>query len=229
MRHREPRTSRSSQAAANPRTRLLARAARPAALGFCGLMAMGAGTAEAQRGGKSGPFMANVKLGASIPVYIKDLPSGFSTLDAVPAQFAMQLELGFALDRGRSAYLTFPFQFHVGQKSSSIPFLGTFTATFATVIVPVAFQYDIAIPAISGLYIYPRATLGYAAVVTSSGSSSNTVSSGIVIPEFGIKYVFRQRVNFGFEPFSLPMIFDGRNPNGFRLEYRFLAYGGVNF
>lgn len=184
--------------------------------------------------GKSGPFMFNFKLGPAIPVYFKDLAPGLGPLDVLPAQFAMELEFGFALDKDRQAYLTFPFQFEVVQRSILIPFLGTVTASYATVILPVAFQYDIPISAVPGLYIYPRMTLGYAAFVvgTNQSSDTNTYSYGVLIPEFGVKYVFRQRINFGFEPFGLPMFFRGDNNNGtgsFRMEYRLMFYGGINF
>lgn len=209
-------------------------------LGVLGLLAVQTRTASAAeflgpQGGKSGPFMANLKMGVAIPVYFKDLPSNVSALDVLPAQFAMQLEFGFALDKDRNAYLTFPFQFEVVQRSVLVPFFGTLTATYATVMLPVAFQYDIPIAALPGLYIYPRITVGYAAFIGSSNgsSSTSTTSYGVMIPEFGVKYVFRQRVNFGFEPFALPMFFNGDSSNngvgGFRLEYRMMFYGGMNF
>lgn len=184
---------------------------------------------------KSGPFMFNFKLGPAIPVYFKDLAPGFSALDALPAQFAMELEFGFALDKNRQAYLTFPFQFEVVQRSVLIGPVGVFNVTYATIMIPVAFQYDIPISAVPGLYIYPRMTVGYAAFVigTNQSSSTNTINYGVLIPEFGIKYVFRQRINFGFEPFGLPMFFNGdsNNNNGgsFRMEYRMMFYGGINF
>lgn len=208
-------------------------------LGLMGLLTMAqprAASAEflGPQGGKSGPFMGNLKMGVAIPVYFDNLPSNLSALDVLPAQYAMQLEFGFALDKDRRAYLTFPFQFQVVQRNVLVPFFGTLSATYATVMLPVAFQYDIPISAVPGLYIYPRFTVGYAAFIGSSNASNSTSTSsyGVMIPEFGVKYVFRQRINFGFEPFSLPMFFRGNNNDGsisFRMEYRLLFYGGLNF
>src|SRR5262245_18942594 len=106
------------------------------------------------QGGKAGSFMVNLKLGPSIPAFLNDLPSGASALDAIPAEFAMELELGFALDRDRNAYLLFPFQFEVATQRVAIPFFGTVSSTLTTVMVPVGFQYDIPIAAVPGLYVY---------------------------------------------------------------------------
>src|SRR5207248_1624772 len=97
-------------------------------------------------------------------------------------------------------------------------------------ILPVGIQYDIALP-VKGLYIYPRLLVGYGyfsvPFVDAFGLPQTlTASYGFLLPEVGIKYIFRGRWNFGGEVFSLPIAFNG---DGAKLSYRVLASAGVNF
>jgi hypothetical protein len=206
-----------------------------------GLLLSGGASAETAQPGKAGPIMLNLKLGANIPVFLADTSRGGNTLsgsrllDAIPAGFAMQAEFGFAVDRARNAYLLFPFEFHVGGNSA-----GGFTTTHVQVVLPFGFQYDI--PILPGLYLYPRASMGYAAyIIAASGggaTSTQTYHGGMFTPEFGAKYVLKRRFNFGFEPFSLPIHFykpaatvGGRTVEGdiqVLLDYRLHFYAGVN-
>jgi hypothetical protein len=203
------------------------------------LCALAAPAAAGPADDKAGSVMVNVKLGASVPIYIKDR-SG-SALDALPAAFAAQIEGGFALDGDRRAYLVLPVELHVGSRSSGGAFGGA-SVTFTKLIVPVGFQYDIPIPGVRGLYVYPRASLGYVAYIGNfSGSvlgvgfgSSNTYHGGMFAPELGLKYVWR-RLHVGIEPFSLPVHFvavdrvSGGQEVTVLLDYRLHGYAGVNF
>lgn len=146
--------------------------------------------------GKTGPIMLNLKIGPSIGAL------------NVPTQFALVLDAGYAVDRARNAYVLFPLQF-------------AFSAGLSIIHIPVGFQYDFALP-VKGLYIYPRFSIGYAAFV---GAGGQTANFGVIIPEVGVKYVLKRRWNFAFEPFSLPIYFNG---NGAAVAYRLLFSAGVN-
>lgn len=170
---------------------------------------------------KAGPAMLNLKLGTSIPVYVKDLPPDLGPLDALPAFFALQIEAALAVDRGRRAYVLFPFQVHVGSRGE---------LTLVKIVVPVGFQYDIPIVAVPGLYLYPRLSVGYAYYNGSVGGTSDTRHGAMIVPEFGVKYVLKRRWNFGFEPFGLPIhVFQGTaGSSGAHVDYRLQGYAGVN-
>lgn len=162
---------------------------------------------------KPGPFMFNLKLGAAIGIAGERAvrPTLFTTQD----QFTLVLDFGFAVDRDRNAYLLFPLQFQVN-------------STYSMVMIPFGFQYDIPITPVRGLYLYPRISIGYTAFVDRLGGGGTT-SFGVIMPEFGAKYVFPQlkgRLNVGFEPFGLPIFF---RDNVVLLNYRLLWYAGVNF
>jgi hypothetical protein len=86
---------------------------------------------------KSGPFMANFKLGPAIEVS-----------DYSETQFAIELDFGYAV-AGSDGYLTFTPAFGFGDVT--------------TIWLPVGFQYDIALP-VDNLYIYPRLSAGFAHV-----------------------------------------------------------------
>ncbi|HEX2574508.1 MAG TPA: hypothetical protein VH877_33485 [Polyangia bacterium] len=162
----------------------------------CILTSVGHAQGFANDPGKTGPVMLNLKVG------------GAFGLNASVNQFALQLDAGFAVDRARRAYIVVPIQFQ-------------FSAGTTIIMIPVGFQYDFPLP-VKGLYIYPRAMLGYAPIV---GTGGGVVHAGVFAPEVGIKYVLNQRWNFGFEPFSLPVLF---NQGGTLVFYRFLFYAGVN-
>lgn len=184
-----------------------------------------AGAAEAKfynPPGKAGPLMFNLKLGAAIGI-----PGDNNNLGTTLDQFLLQLEFGGAVDSQRQLYLLFPLTFHVGGGCAAVGVFGTCVAVagrYSTILVPLGVQYDIPIRAVPGLYLYPRGQLGYAAFISRDGFGTNHF--GFIAPEFGIKYVLKQRWNFGGEPFSLPIYFNG---NGALLNYRLTFYAGVNF
>jgi len=101
--------------------------------------------------------------------------------------------------------------------------------TIGYVMVPIGFQYDIAIPTAPGLYISPRITGGYVAA-TASCNGCETTNAGFIAPELTVKLVIARRWNVGLVPFSLPIFIAARNGNtSTSIDYRILFFGGVNF
>lgn len=170
------------------------------------------GGAEQPSGGengqfnKAGRFMANLKIGPAICAYTCPSHEG-----------ALVVDIGWSVLPNKNAYVIIPLQFQ-------------FSTTTAAVIAPFGFQYDLAISRVPGLYIYPRLSLGYAALLDSSTGVTTTTHAGILLPELGAKFILRGRFNFGGEFFSLPVIF-GRGPFGGFVDvfYRILVYAGINF
>ena len=153
---------------------------------------------------KSGRFMFNFKIGPAFGVY----SAGHAG--------TIVLDFGWSVLPNKNAYLLIPLQFQFAQG-------------FGSVIIPVGFQYDFQMP-VKNLFIYPRLSIGYAAFF----GGGATVHTGTFIPEFGAKYVFRGRWNFGAELFSLPIFFGrvssfGQNSVSTSVFYRMLFYAGVNF
>ena len=174
--------------------------AQYAAIGLvlqCFLASVGHAQGFANDPGKTGPVMLNLKFG------------GAFGLNVPASQFALQIEAGFAVDQARRAYIVVPINFQ-------------FSPGVTVIMLPVGFQYDFPLP-VPGLYIYPRAFVGYAPIVGSNGA---VVHTGVIAPEVGIKYVLKRRWNFGLEPFSLPVLFG--QGGGAIVFYRFLFYAGVN-
>ena len=187
---------------------------------LCSLLVAGAGRAVAAPSWmspeKSGPFMFNLQIGPAI-----------GARNAINMG-ALTLDFGFALDSGRHAYLLFPLQFQFADAGVSV-FGVSNEYTVGYIMVPVGFQYDIAIPTAPGLYISPRIIGGYVAA-TASCNGCSTSNAGFIAPELAIKLVIARRWNVGLEPFSLP-IFIARNNNqpSTSIDYRILFFGGVNF
>lgn len=153
---------------------------------------------------KAGRFMFNFKIGPAFGVY----SAGHSG--------AIVLDFGWSVLPNKNAYLLIPLQFQFAQGVGSV-------------IIPVGFQYDFQMP-LKNLFIYPRLSIGYAAFF----GGGATVHTGTFIPEFGAKYVFRGRWNFGAELFSLPIFFGrvssfGQDTVSTSVFYRMLFYAGVNF
>ena len=149
--------------------------------------------------------MANVKVGPSVCLY------------TCTHQGVLALELGFSVLPNKNGYLVLPLQFQFGTAG-------------AAVMVPLGFQYDIALPFLPGLYVYPRFSIGYAYLIDTSSPGSPTAHAGFILPEFGVKYVWRGRWNFGGELVSIPIIFGQNNAGSFAdIFYRILLSAGVNF
>ena len=183
-------------------------------------LSVGLGEAQARRvrfvysGGypaeKNGPFMMNFRGGPAFGVAHND-----NNLNFVGAA---GVDIGFAVSPDYAAYIVLT------------PNL-QFRDSFYNIQLPIGFQYDIRLA--RGLYLYPRASIGYSAMIYTSSFdygpfryyASNTVHGGILIPEFGLKYVVNGALNLGFEPFSLPVFFNG---DGYSIWYRFMFYIGFN-
>jgi hypothetical protein len=161
---------------------------------------------------KAGPFMFNLKLGPAFPIAIAY--SGHSaTLNTNPLGTAIA-DFGIAVDSRQRAYILLPIQF-------------IFNGDGAYIMIPVGFQYDFHIW--KNLFLYPRGFVGYTFYAGNNGSGGTNVqfsNVGVVAAELGLKWIFKKRWNVGFEPFSLPVVF---NSNVAIFFYRLNLYGGVNF
>ena len=166
----------------------------------------GASGGEPGQYNKPGRFMFNLKIGPAI------CATGCTSHEG-----ALVLDFGWSVLPNKHAYVVVPLQFH-------------FSTTTAAVMVPFGFQYDFGISKVPGLYIYPRVSLGYAALFDSSTGVQTTTHTGVFLPELGAKFILRGRFNFGGEIFSLPVVF-GRGPFStlVNVSYRILVYAGVNF
>jgi hypothetical protein len=162
---------------------------------------------------KAGGFMMNFRFG---PSFWLQNPN-YDYADArIHGSFA--LDLGFAVTPDRNGYLVLSPQMQ-GRPG------------FVNVGVPFGFQYDIRI--VRGFYLYPRVALGYGAMIYHGTyrygpfTYSDTLvdHGGMFIPEFGLKWVIRGSFNIGFEPFSLPVWFNG---NYYSVWYRFMFFLGFN-
>jgi hypothetical protein len=154
---------------------------------------------------KPGRFMASLKIGPGICLYNCN------------HQGAAVIEFGYSVLPNKNAYLLLPLQFQFGPNGSSV-------------IVPLGFQYDLEIPRVPGLYFYPRFSMGYALIINDVALGALTVHAGVIIPELGLKYVWKGRWNFGGEFFSLPIFFGQTSMGGFAtMYYRILLSAGVNF
>ncbi len=186
---------------------------------FAAALFFGANEAHAQRRvviyygrpvEKAGLFMMNFRGGPAFGVANADNSLRFVG--------ALGVDLGFAVSHDYNAYIVLTPQLQLRD-------------SFFNISLPIGFQYDIRIA--RGLYLYPRASIGYSALIFTSSFdygpfryyASTTVHGGILIPEFGLKYVVNGRLNLGFEPFSLPIFFNG---DGYNIWYRFMFFIGFN-
>ena len=166
--------------------------------------------------GKAGPFMFNLQIGPAIGAR-----NAFN-------MGAIVLDFGFALDPARNAYLLFPLQFQFADAGYSV-FGVNRGYTVGYVMVPIGFQYDIALPHVPGLYISPRIVGGYVAA-TASCNGCATTNAGFIAPEATVKLVIARRWNVGLVPFSLPIFINVDNGNtSTSIDYRILFFGGANF
>jgi hypothetical protein len=169
---------------------------------------------------KAGPFLLSARAGPGLPLVIFALTTFANTMNATsgPTELSLGLEIGFALSASRNVYLVIPTQVQM--------VLGDGGISAATIMVPLGIQIDIPIRAAPGLYLYPRISVGYAVgLFPSNPADSTVVQMGVLLPEFGIKYVIKRRVNLGFEPLSLPVFVSSKNV---LLYYRPLFAVGVN-
>jgi hypothetical protein len=164
--------------------------------------------AQQADGGKAGPVMINLKLGPSF---------GISGSPDLQNQVALVLDAGFAVTRDRNAYIVFSPQFQLAGDVANV------------IMVPLGFQYDIAIRPVRGLYVYPRLSVGYAVGLPKNDFFGliGPQHAFLLLPEIGVKYVLARRWNFGFEPFSLPIGIGCDFCT--QVSYRLHFYAGVNF
>jgi hypothetical protein len=160
---------------------------------------------------KSGRVMLNARGG--LAVGIANAGGDLSLLGMVG------LDLGVAVSAHYNAYLILTPQVDLRP--------GLFN-----VMVPLGFQYDIRLA--RGLYLYPRASIGYSALISNVStdfgmfrfSANQVIHGGVAIPELGLKYVVNGRFNIGFEPLSFPVFFTDKD---FAVWYRATVFLGFNF
>lgn len=186
---------------------------------FLLLVALGSSGAKAQRRyryyrivpeGKAGPVMLNFRGGPAFGV--KHAEDDLRFLGAVG------MDLGFAVSPDLNAYIVL---------TPNV----MFRPHFANVQVPIGFQYDIRLA--RNFYLYPRGSLGYGALIFTTDYrwgpfryyAQDVVHGGMFIPELGLKFVANGRLNIGFEPFSMPVFFNG---DGYSVWYRFMFFIGGN-
>lgn len=126
----------------------------------------------------------------------------------------LALKLGIAVTANRLGYLILP---------------AFVQPTRGSVLVAAGFGFQYDIPISGHWYFTPRVSLGYAASMLSAagpGAPASTAHLGHFTTEAGVKYVWKGRLNLGFDLFSLPIFF---NSAGSSAAYRALALIGVNF
>mgnify|MGYP000228434109 CR=1 FL=1 len=166
---------------------------------------------------KAGPLMGNVKIGPAVGLDDDFGGRGFDGRRGRGyrgTQFALELELAYAVDRGENAYIGFNPQFQVSDYFSVI----NLTATF---------QYDIQIieNKVKGLYLYPKINAGVGIVPNGYGSfQGNGFCSGCdagvyfdLQLEFGAKFNIWKNFHVLAEPLSFPLYIGQQ----FGAQYRF--------
>ncbi len=156
---------------------------------------------------KAGPLMGNFKLGPAVS-FGGDFggPRGgcLGCFGFNDTQFAMELEIAYALDRGnKAAYIGFNPQFQFG--------FGTIINLTGT------FQYDIQIAAskVRGLYIYPKINVGAAIYPNNpyyygiNGCFGCTSAAFTLQPELGVKFNIFKNFHVLGEPLSFPIYIGG--------------------
>jgi hypothetical protein len=164
------------------------------ALTALGLVIGFAHEAEARVGEKkAGPLMGNFKLAPAV---------SFGDIGYIDTQFAMELEIAYAVDKKNNAYIGFNPQFQFA-RFTNINLTGTF-------------QYDIELP-VEGLYLYPKINAGLAIFPASSygyycgrfGCGGSTGVAFALQPEFGVKYNIMKNFHVLGEPLSFPIYIAG--------------------
>ncbi len=168
-------------------------------------------SAPRQTSVKSGPVMLNLRLGGATALFV-EIEGTKGVVNKPYGEAAFGAEFGYGMGQEQNVYLVLPLSVHYVPK----------TAT-TMVMAQIGVQFDIPIRSVPGLYLYPRITIGYSGAITGSESTH----TGVVTPEFGIKYVLNGRVNLGIEPLAIPTLLDPLH--GFALGmYRGTVSVGVN-
>jgi len=185
-------------------------------------LAIGAFSADAfaQRVGenKAGPFMGNIKIGPAVGLDDdfggRGLGGRFGRGYGRGTQFATELEVAYAVDRGNNAYIGFNPQFQVSDYFAVINLTGTF-------------QYDIQIieNKVKGLYLYPKVNVGVGIVPQGYGyfngrgfcSGCDAAVFFDLQLEFGAKFNIYENFHVLAEPISFPLYIGEQ----FGAQYRF--------
>lgn len=169
---------------------------------------------------KAGPFMGNIKIGPAVGLDDDFGGRGFyrgpgrGPLYGRATQFATELEIAYAVDRGNNAYIGFNPQFQVSDY-------------FAVINLTATFQYDIQIveDKVKGLYLYPKINAGVGIVPNGYGAfSGRGFCSGCDAAvffdlqlEFGAKFNIYENFHVLAEPLSFPLYIGEQ----FGAQYRF--------
>ena len=155
---------------------------------------------------KAGPLMGNFKLGPALYIGGDGFYGGgfgacgrFGGFCGQDTQFALQLEIAYAVDHGNNAYIGFNPQFQFG--------FGTIVNLTGT------FQYDIQIAEskVKGLYIYPKINVGLGifpggGYYCGFGNFCNSTSVAFDLqPEVGVKFNIFKNFHVLGEPLSFPI------------------------
>lgn len=176
--------------------------------------------------------MFNAKLGFSGEAW--PTPSFSLTSSSAEYRLSLALEGGYAINRARNLYLLLSLQGELANPSR--------VEAWQTFLLAMGLQRDIAIPAIRGLYIYPRLLVGYARLIETTRWSHfapgiDVYNGGLIVPELGLKYRIPgspSRFHCGVDLFSLPIMFAEKKSifadPGYEvwIRYRLLFYVGVN-
>jgi hypothetical protein len=150
------------------------------------------------------------------------------------------LRLGIAVTPNRHGRLLIAPELLFTQQSYSVPdpqapgVIDTGMTQLFMVSIPIGFQYDFPIRKVPGLSLYPQFLFGYtlrATVLTGQlslqgGDTSGYAQNGMASVAFGIRYVWRRKLDFSLEPFGMAVY--GPNPSTI-LIYRTMASIGATF
>ena len=93
---------------------------------------------------------------------------------------------------------------------------------YTSVLVPIGFQQDIAIPD-APVFAYLRTSFGYAAQFL--GNPQGTTDNFLLLPEAGARWLLTDRITVGLDPFSFPVM---ASRFGANVTYRAMAYVGYS-
>ena len=152
---------------------------------------------------------------------------------------AASLRLGIAITGDRRLRLLLAPELVFAQQSYSVQepmsnIIDTGTTQLFLVSVPIGVEYDIPIRKVPGLSLYPQVLFGFNTLTTTTtgmvtlagGEPTNTSYNGMVSMAFGLRYVWRKRLDVNFEPLGIAVY--GPNPYTLVL-YRTMASIGVTF
>jgi hypothetical protein len=164
--------------------------------------------------------MVNLKLGTGQAIY----SANSGGLDVV-------LDFGRSIQRGGNLYIVWSLDFAFVDQTV-VTDDSRLQSFFTSVAIPIGLQYDLPL-FIPGLFLTPRLQVGYlfnsqrTTGLTSLGPVDTAlgVNSAVLLPEIGLKWILRKRLNFGADLLSVPI---SLSQNSIGVSYRVLFYVGVN-